>query len=65
MSVQDQQRSMILVPIECACGLPVRDQYINLGPVLYRFGDTAAWSKIAPTPVSFNAIARDDPFRTS
>jgi len=40
----------------------------NVGPILHRFWDTAAyWLKIAnfPYPLSFNALARGDPFRIS
>ena len=39
----------------------------NFGPILHRFGDTAAWrSKIANSylaSLSFNALVRGDPFR--
>ena len=40
----------------------------NFGPILHRFWDTATyWLKIAIfcTPLSFNALARSEPFRIS
>jgi len=40
----------------------------NFGPILHRFWDTASyWLKIAnfPYPLSFNALARGEPFRIS
>jgi len=48
--VQGHPRSLILVPIESACGfLLVR--HSNVGPILHRFWDIAGFCAPDPTPI--------------
>jgi len=66
-AVQGHPGSLILASMESVCDFLL---VINgsLGPILDRFWDTVTyWPKtpIFPTTVSFNALARGEPFRIS